>query len=367
MRGAALPGLDERLKSTANWLAEEVESGHAFDRVWARKIRRRFLHRVGVVGLVVAVLAGTVGGTFALAMVFRSDRRPAPAGRTTQPTALPPTGNGLIAFVSNRDGNNEIYVMNPNGTAVTRLTHDPAYDSSPAWSPDSSKITFAKSAGLGDSGVPIENLFVMNADGTRETNLTRNPPGISVEVGNSAWSPDGTRIAFEQQLAATQTTEIYLINPDGSGLKQLTHDPMSAASPVWSPDGSRIAFFSDDGLSVMNADGTERITLVQRNLDYLIPRAWSPGGSTIAFVRVTFGPTEADVYTDIYLVDADGSTERRLTSDRASQSPAWSPDGKKIAFSSARDGNAEIYLMNSNGTDVIRLTEDPAEDTEPAW
>jgi Tol biopolymer transport system component len=354
-----VPGFDDSLRRELARLAEPGDPSGAFERVLERKIRRRIARKLQVAALVVVVVAGTIGGTFGLAWVFRG--RPA----SERPGASLP-GNRKIAFASDRDGNNEIYVMNPDGTESARLTDDPAYDSSPAWSPDGSRITFARDAG-GAEGPPDSDLYVMNLDGEDPRNLTNNALGVSTAVAYAAWSPDGAFIAFQQQLLATQTTEIYLINPDGSGLKQLTHDPMSASSPVWSPDGLRLAFFSDDGLSVMNADGTERITLLQRNLDYLIPRAWSPDGSTIAFVRILVGPTEADVSTDIYMVDADGSNERRLTADHASQDPAWSPDGTKIAFSSNRNGNSEIYTMNPDGTGIVRLTDDPGADTNPAW
>ena len=264
-----------------------------------------------------------------------------------------PASAGKLAFTSDRDGNDEIYVMKADGTNQARLTDDPAEDLMPAWSPGGSRIAFYSDRN-GNS-----EIYVMNADGTGQTRLTDNPGDDSWP----AWSPDGSRIAFHS--LRDGNWDIYVMNADGTGQTRLTHDLALDRMPDWSPDGTRIAFVSDrDGHSeihVMNADGTGQTRFTDNSAFDLAP-AWSPDGGRIAF----------DSYKDgnfaIYVINADGSSLTRLTDNSAVDFlPAWSPDGSKIAFESNRDGNREIYVMNADGSGQTRLTDNPADDFAPAW
>jgi TolB protein len=136
-----------------------------------------------------------------------------------------------IAFVSDRDGNYEIYVMKADGTCQTRLTNDPEDDKYPLWSPDGSKIAFSSDR---DGN---REIYVMNADGTGQTNLTNDPAWDS----QPAWSPDSTKIAFGSERDGLGG-DIYVVNIDGTGLTNLTNDLASNDDPTWSPDGTKIAF-----------------------------------------------------------------------------------------------------------------------------
>ena len=160
------------------------------------------------------------------------------------------------------------------------------------------------------------------------------------------------------------------MNADGSGLENLTREWGLVVEPVWSPDGQKIAFTSErDGnweVYVMNADGTGQRNLTRNAAnDFLWPSSssWSPDGRKIVFGRDRNGDGSSD---DIYVVNADGSGQRRLTQD--GQRPLWSPDGQKIAFRSKRNGNDDIYVMNPDGSGQRNLTHNPARiDDGLAW
>jgi Tol biopolymer transport system component len=277
------------------------------------------------------------------------------AGRIFPPAAAVQTSGvpGRIAFLSGRDGNGEIYVMNADGSDQTRLTDNPANDFFPAWSPDGTRIAF-ESARDGN-----REIYVMNADGSGQANLTGSP----ADDIDPAWSPDGTRIAFNSNRDGNG--EIYVMNADGSSQTRLTDNPADDLEPAWSPDGTRIAFQSGRGgnfeIYVMNADGSNQTRLTDNPADDGGP-AWSPDGTRIAFESVRDGNHET------YVMNADGSSQANLTNNPAEDGgPAWSPDGSRIAFHSNRDGNFEIYMMNADGSDQTRLTDNPADDFAPAW
>jgi Tol biopolymer transport system component len=262
-----------------------------------------------------------------------------------------------IAFTSNRDGNNEIYVMNADGSGLLNLTNNPGYDYAPAWSPDGTRIAFTSNRD-GNS-----EIYVVNTDGSGLHNLTNNPAedgGVDfvTRVGLS-WSPNGAKIAFVS--ARDGTGEIYVMNADGSGVTRLTST--YAITPVWSPDGARIAFVNSAGISVMNADGSGVTSLHQSgHLD-----GWSPDGSKIAFQSGIFCIRGCSVRSYIVVMNADGTGVTQLTNTGGDFSPVWSPDGTRIAFASNRDGNSEIYVVNTDGSGLHNLTNNPGGDYTPAW
>ena len=258
-----------------------------------------------------------------------------------------------IAFASQRDSNNEIYVMNADGTNQVRLTNNPSNDESPTWSPDRSRIAF-RSERDGNN-----EIYVMNADGTGQFRLTNNNAADNSPV----WSPNGGKIAFRSERDGN--FEIYVMNADGTNQTRLTNNNAVDNLPTWSPDSSKIAFTSErDGnveIYVMNADGNNQTRLTNNNVTDFFP-AWSPNGSKIAF------SSERDGNIEIYVMNADGNNQTRLTNNSFRDNvPAWSPDSNKIAFSSERDGNFEIYVMNADGNNQTRLTNNGAIDGLPAW
>ncbi len=269
--------------------------------------------------------------------------------------AWSPDGRRL-AFVSRRDGNSEVYVMNADGSGKRNLTRDRASDDYPTWSPDGRRIAFLRGrlysnnpGGLGVHRFYGYHLHVMNANGSGLRRLTLNFTGRNQLV----WSPDGRTIYFGR----------YLISTDGSGARRLPYIPLTG---VWSPDGRRIAFVDEErgplpsggccpssssDIYVMNADGSGKRKLTHK-AGYNSAPAWSPDGRRIVFQSTRDGNRE------IYVMNGDGSGKRNLTRHLAQDgTPSWSPDGRRIAFLSDRDGRLDAHVMNADGSGQRSLTQ----------
>jgi Tol biopolymer transport system component/protocatechuate 3,4-dioxygenase beta subunit len=199
-------------------------------------------------------------------------------------------------------------------------------------------------------------IYAMNADGSEPVRLTKQPAGGSYPV----WSPSGAQIAFVSN--QDRNPDIYLMARDGSAVTNLTGHPAEDLDHVWSPDGQQMAIASNrDGdweiyrLDVASGEVTQ---LTHNRTDDDWSPAWSPDGRRIAFSSLA----------DIWVMEADGSGLVRLTDQAAEDDmSAWSPDGTQLVFASTRHGNWEIYTMQADGSDTRRLTDLPAEDSFPTW
>lgn len=215
-------------------------------------------------------------------------------------------------------------------------------------------IAFVKSGSGGGSDV-----FLTNLDGTNVVNIT----DAAGDDAQPAWSPDGSRFAYtclrQPDGSIGQPQRICIRNADGTGFVVLSNTLAQDASPSWSPDGTQIVFTTSAGfgppmLSIMNADGTGRFPIGAVNV---ANPSFSPNGSTIVF-----GLNNSSIWT------LNRTTQLQLQISSAADSrPRYSPDGSKIVFQSFRDSQAEIYVMNADGSGQTRLTNNPAFDTAPAW
>lgn len=289
---------------------------------------------------------------------------------------------GKIVFASSRDGNSEIYVMNADGSGLKNLTNHPANDTEPSWSRNGRKIVFTSNRRIPDAAFFMQDVWIMNADGSH---LRR----VTTTTAADLWpdlSPNGKHILFtrthEPPPLPGVVPQNFVIDVDGTGETNLTNNvgpscfpPVSEDcsfenQPKWSPNGKKILFNQtfdpgDFDLFVMNPDGSGRTNITNspgRN-DFFA--SWSPDGRKIVF---TSGPARSPEL-DIYIMKADGSHVRQLTFDGSAGidlGAVWSPDSRKIAFFSLRGGPPSIYTINRDGTNEMLLNTGP-DAAWPSW
>ena len=263
-----------------------------------------------------------------------------------------------ILFVSDRDGNLDIYVMQADGTNVQRLTTDPAVDVEPAWSPNRQQIAFASNRN-GNYGV-----YVMNADGS-------NPHRVSPDDGNyyaqPTWSPDGQRLALVSD--RSHTLGVYTINATGGNLQAVTDHPGNSSHPTWSSDKYQIAFSSEQNgypeIFVSENDGQPpQLFVTSEEADCSDP-AWSPDGQHLAYVATGSG------YAEIYIKSVADGSDRILIAEKDAyiQSPTWSPDGQYLAYEKKdSSGKSMILIVNIDGQSSRQAVNMPNSNTRsPSW
>jgi TolB protein len=260
----------------------------------------------------------------------------------------------MISFMSDRDENFEIYMMDIESTKVTNITNHEAEDGLPAWSAQQEAIAFLTTR---DSS--FASIYRMGVKGEDVVLLVGDMPLIAV---SPVWSPNGEWLAID--IGESGQSDVFLVSADGEELRNLTDHPSANRFADWSPDSKKLLFTSNREDQTTNYPVIYSITIESGEIDALTEgdaasalATWSPDGSQIAFA------SDRDGDVEIYTIDSDGSNLKRLTESAGFDGfPEWSPDGSKIAFITFRDENPEIYVMNTDGSNQINLTNDPAQD-----
>ena len=268
-----------------------------------------------------------------------------------------------IAFTSNRDFNNEIYVMNPDNSDQTRLTFDSRSDRRPDISPNGHQIVFSSNRITPDNPEGDFEIFVENSDGNDVRQLTFNKAVDPTKAEDSwpRWSPNGQWIAFYSNANDESDYEIYLIRPDGTDLTRVTYHAGLDQYPEWSPNGKQLAIRRDLDIYLIDVDGSNPIQLTSATAPAFNQMAsWSPDGKQIAFLSTSAG------YASVFVMDTDGMNQVNLTpkpvgaSPWSSRAPGWSRNGQHIYFTGLRPeagANEQIFVMNADdGGDVKQLT-----------
>jgi TolB protein len=260
-----------------------------------------------------------------------------------------------IAFNSNRDGNDEIYIMDYDGANPTRITFNKIKDYMPAWSPDQRTIAFSSYRGTSVS------LYLRNIYEGKETLVSAKGTNYA-----PAFSPDGKKLAFCSSMSEEGNAEIYVLDLTTMKIKRLTYNRATDTAPSWSPTGREIAFTSDrtgigaPQIYIMDAEGSN-VRKVSFGGDYFDAPAWSPTGDRIAYV------SRVENVFDIYVLNLRTNQAAKLTESNArNESPSWSPDGRHLVFSSNLSGSIQIYSIDYDGANLKRLT-DTGQNKLPNW
>jgi WD40 repeat protein len=292
-------------------------------------------------------------GAFAVAVI---------AGAGTSPGATFPGTNGQITFERSLGGNPEVFVMSADGQNQVNLSENAANDLVPEFSPDGERIVFQSNRD-GDS-----DIYTMSADGQDVVQVT-DDPGIDVEP---SYSPDASRIVFASDRDGDR--EIFVANADGANPVQLTFNDQFEADPTFSPDGTRIAFSSmrdgDAEIFRMSADGQDQTNLTENGFSDTEPN-FSPdlpgaGGTPAPVGQIAFS-SDRDGDLEIVVMNSSGGNQTPITSNTtADREPAFSPDGSLIAFRKIGPGTEEIWQMEPDGQNPVPLTSGTG-DESPSW
>ncbi len=263
------------------------------------------------------------------------------------------TPSGEIAFVSDREGTHSIYVMNPDGSSQTRIGSWCGIDNTFCWSPDSTKIAFIDGDGW---------LCLAQADGENPSKL------VEIPSYSISWSPDSGKIA-------AGCLDICTIDVNTGRLENLTNTSgIDEWWPVWSPDSSEIAFVVYNPpyceITLMDADSSNQ-TMITSERGICEELSWSPEGGKLSYTWYSEEETGPEgICRDICLVNIEDDSKVNLTNSPEfdDRDLSWSPDGKRIAFSSRRQVvDIQIYVMNADGSQSSKLTSGESSNYFPSW
>lgn len=268
-----------------------------------------------------------------------------------------------LSFEQTRDDNTDIYALDLSQTLAVNLTRNPAPDMGAAWSPDGTRMAFI-SARAGQF-----QLYVMALGGA-----ARRLGEWQVAASyRPVWSPDGRAIAYEVEVNNLRHIAIVEVDEPlvaGVNPRMLTASQTDDRFPVWSPDGTRLAFTSwregNAEIYTINPDGSSLVNLTH-DPGWDVSPAWSPDGTRIAFFGLR------DRYRELYVMDSAGGSAHQLTDAREVnngnfwRAPLWSPDGEALAYQTVVGGSPQMHVTAADGTGGYRLTDEPALDGLPLW
>lgn len=307
------------------------------------------------------------------------------AGDTVHIVVTSPPGTEIV-FQLSGTGGSDIYVVNADGSGLTRLTDDQAGDLAPVWSADGRQIYFLSA---NRDGASTSGLYAMNADGS---NVRLVAEGIGQPY---AVSPDGTRIAIGAVGPGTgsnhSNVDLFIVHADGSERTRIIDLPCESLDSrcenieavAWSPDGQRIAYSAGwqghgfvhyNYIGVVNTDGTGQQSLTGSGTRSTHP-AWPADGQRIVFSSGPTNPSYIPQPFNLEIINADGTGHMVLLSDgTANTSPSWSPDGQSIVFARAgaasdwvQPGESMLFVVNLDGTELRRIPGVPGGAFAPDW
>ncbi len=246
--------------------------------------------------------------------------------------------SGKIVFTSTRDGNSEIYIMNPDGSDQVNLSRDNAEDSKPVWSPNGEQILFVSDR----DGPP--DLYVMDSDGSR----VRRVFGSRKYRSNPSWSPDGRKITYVE--GPESDANIYTATIRGKFVERVAAGSM----PSWSPNGREIVFsaisVNRSPLSVFSLRSRTKKMLLSSKIPWIVYPAWSPHGNKIAFSQIDGVFNQGLLewgQASLFVVNRDGIGLHRIAKDetRAAIEPVWSPHGDELIYTDAVMRPDEVFYQ----------------------
>jgi len=261
-----------------------------------------------------------------------------------------------IAFISNRTGNFDVFVMECDGKNQINLSDSPENNYCPSWSPDSSRLAYIAREDM------AEYIFIINADGTGKNQITS---GKDWKDTRPLWSPEGSKIAFMSTRRGKN--DIYTINPDTMELVKLTGNDLNISDFLWSPDGKYIAFIAKNDkqsdLYIMNSNGTMvRNITDDKGTEYDF--SWSHDGRKIVLTTTEYTENTAN----ICVIDIETGQKTSITSDGIWKTHlSWSGDSTKILFCSGTKDPSDIYEIKSDGTGLLKLVGGKGNNQEPSW
>ena len=272
-------------------------------------------------------------------------------------TGLRGVASTEIAFISDRTGHRELYVMSADGRDQRPATGSRTLKMFPEWTPDGKAVLYTNY----DGGQPAFSITSRDPEITPGPILRSLMPGLPKYRGR--FDPSGKELAMVSSVEGA--AEIFRVKRKGSEPRRLTNHPAIDISPSWSPDGRQIVFCSDRSgapqLYIMDRDGGNIRRLTYTG-SYNSAPVWSPDGRWIAY------ETRVRGQFDLWLIDPSGQINFPIVQHaRSDEAPSWSPDGRKIAFSSSRRGRYDIYVMDWNGENLQRLTKRSGKNIQPDW